>query len=99
MGRATPFRPGGRTAPVVKPGVDLYAAVEFHPPMISGEPQTMKRLRVDWIVLITAVLLAASGCGGGCGGCSTFEPIPGGFPSAKRNPNAVQVRVSQSGLA
>ncbi|HEY5923285.1 MAG TPA: hypothetical protein VIV11_16510 [Kofleriaceae bacterium] len=28
-----------------------------------------------------------------------MEPIPGGFPSAKRNPNAAQLRVTQSGLA
>src|SRR5439155_5826216 len=40
------------------------------------------------------------GCsGGGCGGCFSLEPIPGGFDPAKRAPNAVQARVSQSGFA
>lgn len=60
----------------------------------------MKRLhRVDWVVVIASLVFAVSCSGGGCGGCATFEPIPGGFPAAERNPNAVQVRVSQTGLA
>src|SRR5690242_10187044 len=62
-------------------------------------PMKRVRRRFDWVVVITALVFAASCGGGGCGGCSTFESIPGGFPAAKRNPNAVQVRVSQSGLA
>jgi len=52
--------------------------------------------------VVVAVLLVFGfgfGCGGGCGGCGGMTPIPGGFPSEKRNDNAVQVRVSQSGLA
>jgi len=67
-------------------------------PSMSHGGQPMNR-RINWIVVIAAVALAASGCGGGCGGCTTFEPIPGGFPAAKRNPNATQLRVTQSGLA
>src|SRR5690242_7455402 len=59
----------------------------------------MTRARLDWFVLVTSAVIALSGCGGGCGGCTTFQPIPGGFPVAKRTPNAVQVRLSQSGLA
>ncbi|MDB4953956.1 MAG: hypothetical protein JWO36_1525 [Myxococcales bacterium] len=55
--------------------------------------------RIDWFVVVTAIVFAVSCSGGGCGGCASFEPIPGGFPAAKRNPNAVQVRVTQSGLA
>jgi MYXO-CTERM domain-containing protein len=53
----------------------------------------------NWIVMIAAVVYAASCSGGGCGGCTTFEPIPGGFPAAKRSPNATQVRVTQSAIA
>ena len=55
--------------------------------------------RVDWVVAITAIVFAVS-CsgGGGCGGCG-FEPIPGGFPAAKRETNAAQVRVSSTALA
>lgn len=58
----------------------------------------MKNVRIDWVVVITATVLALSGCGGGCGGCG-MEPIPGGFPPAKRTPNAVQVRVTPTALA
>ncbi|HEY5946711.1 MAG TPA: hypothetical protein VIV40_14510 [Kofleriaceae bacterium] len=59
----------------------------------------MKRVQIDWIVVITALLFAFGCGGGGCGGCAGIEPIPGGFPSAKRNPNAGQLRVTQTGLA
>ena len=45
---------------------------------------------------VIAATVASSGCGSGC---SSLEPIPGGFPSAARTPNAGQVRVTQSGLA
>lgn len=58
----------------------------------------MPRVRIDWTIVITALLFAFGCGGGGCGGCG-IEPIPGGFPAAKRNPNAGQVRVTQSGLA
>ncbi len=40
------------------------------------------------------VLAAISSCAGD--GCSCTTPIPGGFPSAKRVENAIQVRVSDS---
>ena len=56
------------------------------------------RARIDWFVVVVAMFVATSCGGGGCGGCS-MQPIPGGFPSAKRNPNAAQLRVSQTGLA
>src|ERR1044071_7005382 len=54
----------------------------------------------SWLALGAFVLALSAGCGGGCGGCNTFEPIPGGgFPAAKRTPNAGQLRVTSSGLA
>ncbi len=60
----------------------------------------MKRIRrVNWVVIAASLVFAVSCGGGGCGGCASFEPIPGGFPAAERNPNAVQVRVSQTGIA
>lgn len=50
--------------------------------------------------LVASVAYAIAACGGGgCGGCATLEPTPGGFPAAKRNANATQVRVTQSGFA
>jgi hypothetical protein len=58
----------------------------------------MKPLRLDWFVVVTSIAFAMSCGGGGCGGCSTFEPTPGGFPAAKRTANATQVRVSSTGL-
>ena len=56
-------------------------------------------MRVNWFIVVVAVTLATSCGGGGCGGCGTMQPIPGGFAPAKRNANAGQLRVSQSGLA
>src|SRR5688572_12623312 len=38
----------------------------------------------------------AVGCSGD--GCSCVQPIPGGFDEAERVPNAIQVRVSDTGL-
>jgi len=59
----------------------------------------MKKIRrVDWVVAITSIVFAVSCSGGGCGGCG-FEPIPGGFPTAKREANAGQVRLSSTALA
>ncbi len=49
-------------------------------------------------IAILFVLVSGYGCGGGCGGCSGMTPIPGGFPSAKRHPNAGQVRVTSTAL-
>lgn len=67
--------------------------------MIWGSHDLRPRARrFDWSLLVLALALA-TGCGGGCGGCSALEPIPGGFPLAKRTPNAVQVRVTSTGLA
>src|SRR5688572_31739617 len=66
--------------------------------MTGGSP--MKRIRrINWGVAITSLAFAVSCSGGGCGGCASLEPIPGGFPPAERNLNAVQVRVSQTGVA
>ncbi|MDQ3338126.1 MAG: hypothetical protein M4D80_23420 [Myxococcota bacterium] len=59
----------------------------------------MGRRRIDWFVVITAILFAVGCSGGGCGGCAGMEPTPGGFPVAKRNPNAVQLRVTNTALA
>jgi MYXO-CTERM domain-containing protein len=50
--------------------------------------------RFDWTLILTA-LATGAGCGGGCEG---MEPTPGGFPSNERSPNAMQIRVSQSGF-
>jgi MYXO-CTERM domain-containing protein len=58
----------------------------------------MNNRRVDWVVVLTAIAIALSGCGGGCGGCG-MTTIPGGFPVAKRAPNAAQVRVTPTALA
>ncbi|NVB78476.1 MAG: hypothetical protein HOV81_08800 [Kofleriaceae bacterium] len=45
-------------------------------------------------------MFLAVGCGGGgCGGCAGMEPIPGGFPSAQRHPNAAQIRVTPTALS
>nr|HEX4318504.1 hypothetical protein [Kofleriaceae bacterium] len=57
------------------------------------------RHTLDLLVLIYALVAASCGGGGGCGGCAGMSPIPGGFPAAKRTPNAAQMRVSSSGLA
>ena len=57
------------------------------------------RRSVDWVVLITAIVFAVGCSGGGCGGCAGMEPTPGGFPVAQRNPNAVQLRVTNTALA
>ena len=49
--------------------------------------------------LVVAVALLAMSCsGGGCGGCGSMQPIPGGFPAGKRHANAGQVRLTQSAL-
>ncbi|HET7504732.1 MAG TPA: hypothetical protein VFK02_27105 [Kofleriaceae bacterium] len=52
-----------------------------------------------WLFVIASIALSGACGGGGCGGCSTFEPIPGGFPPASRTPEAAQVRLSSTGLA
>lgn len=54
--------------------------------------------RIDWFALIVAIVFAVGCSGGGCGGCAGMEPTPGGFPVAKRSPNAVQLRVTSSAL-
>jgi hypothetical protein len=57
----------------------------------------MRHTRIDWFIVLFALLLALGGCGGGCAGCG-IEPIPGGFPAAKRNANAGQLRVTPTAL-
>jgi len=49
--------------------------------------------------LATGLLVIASACGstGGCQGCAT-DPIPGGFNQQHRFDNAMQVRLSSSGI-
>lgn len=60
----------------------------------------MKSPRLDGFVVVASIVFSMSCSGiGGCGACGSFEPIPGGFPAAKRTPNATQVRVSSSALA
>jgi hypothetical protein len=59
----------------------------------------MKLPRLDWFVVISSIVFSVSCGGGGCGGCSSFEPIPGGFPAGKRTASSTQVRVSSTGLA
>src|SRR5580704_462210 len=55
--------------------------------------------RIDWFVLVTAIVCAVGCSGSGCGGCGSFSPIPGGFAPDKRAANAVQVRVTPTGLS
>lgn len=45
--------------------------------------------------LLVSAFVFSVACSGG-GSCSCVEPIKGGFPVAERNPNAIQVRASQS---
>lgn len=53
---------------------------------------------VRGLFVVCFVLAGGYGCGGGCGGCSSMEPIPGGFPAAKRHDNAGQIRVARTAL-
>src|SRR4051812_35258516 len=64
-------------------------------PAVEG---IMNNRRVDWVVVLASIVLALGGCGGGCCGCG-MQPIPGGFPAAKRTPNAGQIRVTPTALA
>src|SRR5688572_25954743 len=58
---------------------------------------TQRRNRVrDRIVVVMALYLVVSGCSGG--GCSCLAPLPNGFPSNEREPNALQARVTQTGV-
>lgn len=59
----------------------------------------MTRARIDWFIVVTALLFAFGCGGGGCGGCDGMEPIPGGFPAAERTANAGQIRITQSAIA
>lgn len=59
----------------------------------------MKYPYMDWFIVVTSIVFSVSCGGGGCGGCSSLEPIPGGFPAAKRTASSTQVRVSSTGLA
>jgi hypothetical protein len=66
---------------------------------IATRGLSMKYKRMDWFIVVTSVVFSVSCGGGGCGGCSSFEPIPGGFPAAKRTASSTQLRVSSTGLA
>ena len=59
----------------------------------------MTSLRPDWFVILASLVCAVSCGGGGCGGCASLEPIPGGFPAGKRTPSAAQLRVSSTGFS
>ena len=52
----------------------------------------------NWLVVAVA-FFAMSCSGGGCGGCGSLEPIPGGFPAGKRHANAGQIRMASSALS
>jgi hypothetical protein len=54
--------------------------------------------RIDWFLVVTAIVFAVGCSGAGCGGCAGIEPIPGGFPAAKRRANAAQLRVTSSAI-
>lgn len=57
-----------------------------------------RRQRTRWHIVLTAVgTLLAGGCAGN--GCSCLGPTPGGFPPEARTAGAVQLRVSQTGVA
>lgn len=49
----------------------------------------------DWLGLFF-IAIVIGGCTGD--GCSCAAPIPGGFPPEKRTQNAVQVRLSETGI-
>ncbi len=54
--------------------------------------------RIRQGIAIGAVLMAAGCAGGGCSSCTTFTPLPNGFPSDKRVENAGSARITRSGL-
>lgn len=54
-----------------------------------------RRLYVSLVVLF----FWASCTGGGCSGCSSVTAIPGGFSYSRKIDNALQVRLSSSGVA
>lgn len=66
-----------------------------YPMLDSDRRGGVQMLTTNRFVLVFALLLA--GCSGN--GCSCLTATPGGFPSAEREPNAAQVRVSSTGLA
>lgn len=52
--------------------------------------------RARWLALFLLWFAFQACDGGGCGGC--MEPIPGGFPLARRVENALQFRFTPSGI-
>jgi len=54
-----------------------------------------KRLARHWALFLLALAIA-SGCAGD--GCACVAPIPGGFPTAERSPDRIQLRVTRGGL-
>jgi MYXO-CTERM domain-containing protein len=57
-----------------------------------------RRLWLDVALGAIVIVIFGTSCSGGCGGCGALEPTPGGFPPEKRNANAAQLRVTQSGF-
>src|SRR3972149_8123801 len=53
------------------------------------------------LFFITAILVTFSCSGGGCSGCTGcgVAPIPGGFPIDQRIGNAMQMRLTESGIS
>jgi MYXO-CTERM domain-containing protein len=52
------------------------------------------------VQFLALFIFVASGCSGmGGGGCACMQPLPDGFPSAERQANGAQVRLTDSGVA
>lgn len=50
----------------------------------------------DRLMVVLGLVLIAGGCAGN--GCSCMAPLPDGFPSQDRHPNAIQARLSSTGV-
>lgn len=58
---------------------------------------TARRRNCNRLLVIVSLYLIAAGCGGG--GCSCLSPLPNGFPSQDRHANAIQARLTTTGVA